>query len=60
MGKFSDAVKNNQSKVTVWGTGLPRREFLYADDFVAAALYLMEHYDGESIVNVGCVWVFRL
>ena len=53
ISKFSDAVKRNQLKVTVWGTGFPRREFLYADDFVEASLYLMEHYDGDKIINVG-------
>ena len=54
ISKFSNAVKNNEKKVTVWGTGIPRREFLYADDFVEASVYLMEHYDGDQIINAGC------
>ncbi len=39
--------------VTIWGTGTPRREFLHVDDLARAALMLMEHYSGESPVNVG-------
>jgi len=54
IGKFADAVRNNQKEVIVWGTGQPRREFLYADDCVEACLFLMENYDGDEIINVGC------
>jgi GDP-L-fucose synthase len=39
--------------VTVWGTGVPRREFLYVDDLADACLYLMQHYEGEDFINVG-------
>ncbi len=52
-GKFMDAVKNNSPQVTIWGTGAPRREFLFADDFVAACLFLMERYQGEEIMHIG-------
>ena len=54
IGKFAQAVKENKSEVIVWGTGQARREFLYADDFVDACHFLMEHYDGDQIINVGC------
>ncbi len=54
IGKFSEAVKKNQQEVVVWGTGNPRREFLYVNDFLDACLYLMEHYDGEPMINAGC------
>ena len=37
----------------MWGTGKPRREFLYVDDLADACLFLMEHYDGEQLINVG-------
>jgi GDP-L-fucose synthase len=37
----------------VWGTGQPRREFLYADDLADAAVYLMRHYSGTTPINVG-------
>ena len=53
LGKFMDAVKNNSPQVTIWGTGAPRREFLFADDFVAACLFLMERYEGEEIMHIG-------
>ena len=37
----------------VWGTGTPRREFLYADDLADAAVFALRHYDGEEHLNVG-------
>jgi GDP-L-fucose synthase len=54
IGKFAKAVKENQKEVIVWGTGTPRREFLYADDFVDACLFLMEKYEEEQQIHVGC------
>lgn len=52
--KFVDAVENKSDRVVMWGTGNARREFLHADDMAAAALYMMDHYEGETFVNVGC------
>ena len=40
-------------RVTLWGTGSPRREFLHSDDAASAILHLLEHYDGDEHVNVG-------
>ncbi|MGA2141033.1 MAG: GDP-L-fucose synthase [Brevinematales bacterium] len=40
-------------EVTLWGTGKPRREFMYVDDLADALLFLMNNYDGESHVNIG-------
>ena len=37
----------------VWGTGTPRREFLYVDDLADACVYLMKNYSGDELVNVG-------
>ncbi|MGB5473387.1 MAG: GDP-L-fucose synthase [Gammaproteobacteria bacterium] len=51
--KFHDAKVNKRPTVTVWGTGKPLREFLHVDDCADACLYLMQHYDGEGIVNIG-------
>jgi GDP-L-fucose synthase len=51
--KFHDAQTANAGNVTVWGTGKPRREFLHVDDLADAALFLMDHYDAEEIINVG-------
>jgi len=51
--KFNDAKESNSPTVTVWGTGTPRREFMYADDMADACVYLMKNYDGEKFVNIG-------
>jgi GDP-L-fucose synthase len=51
--KFHEAKQDDRPEVTVWGTGTPRREFLYVDDLAAAAVFLMQHYDEPGIVNVG-------
>ena len=47
------AARASQGPVSVWGTGTPRREFLYVDDCADACIFLMRHYSGESHVNVG-------
>jgi GDP-L-fucose synthase len=39
--------------VVIWGTGTPRREFLYIDDLADACVFLMGRYDGSEIVNIG-------
>jgi GDP-L-fucose synthase len=39
--------------VTVWGTGTPRREFLYVDDLADACLFVMKHYEEDEIINIG-------
>ncbi len=54
LGKFHEAVKNNEKQVIVWGTGNPRREFLFVEDFLKAALFLMDNYDESDVINVGC------
>ena len=51
--KFHDARRDRQPAVTLWGTGMPKREFLYVDDMAEACLFLMEHHDGSQIVNIG-------
>lgn len=51
--KFYEANKSGKSEVVVWGTGTPRREFLHVDDLADAALFLMEIYDREEVINVG-------
>jgi GDP-L-fucose synthase len=51
--RFHEAKVAGTEEVVVWGTGAPRREFLHVDDLAAAALFLMDRYDGEDIVNVG-------
>jgi len=39
--------------VTIWGTGTPRREFLYVDDLADACLFVMKHYDENEMINIG-------
>lgn len=53
LAKFSEAVKNDDSEVEVWGSGNPRREFLHVDDFIDACLTLMDRHESEKIVNIG-------
>ena len=51
--KFHEAKENNDSEVTVWGTGKPLREFLHASDMANACVYLMQHYNEKGFVNIG-------
>ncbi len=54
IAKFCHAVKTGEKQVIVWGTGTPLREFLHSDDFVSASIFLMDNYEAEGIVNIGC------
>jgi len=51
--KIHDAKVGGQPSVQLWGTGTPRREFLYVDDCAEALLFLMDHYESREIINVG-------
>jgi GDP-L-fucose synthase len=51
--KFVEATDKNQSSVTLWGSGSPRREFLHVDDLAAAIDTSLENYDSELHMNVG-------
>ncbi|WP_186576578.1 GDP-L-fucose synthase [Aquibacillus kalidii] len=51
--KFHEAKLHDKSSVEVWGTGSPRREFLYSDDLADATIFLMNTYEGNQFVNVG-------
>jgi GDP-L-fucose synthase len=48
------AKKNNEATVTIWGSGTPRREFLHVDDLADACYFLLQNYDEEGLVNIGC------
>jgi GDPmannose 4,6-dehydratase len=52
--KFQDAKEHGAASVEIWGTGAPRREFLHVDDLAAACLFLMQRYEADSWINVGC------
>ncbi len=51
--KFHDAVKAGADAVTLWGTGVALREFLFVDDVADASLFLLDHYDESGPINVG-------
>ena len=51
--KFHEAKMKGHQSVEVWGTGTPRREFLYVDDLADACLFLINNYEEDDIINVG-------
>jgi GDP-L-fucose synthase len=51
--KFHEAKTNNSPSVTLWGTGSPRREFLYVDDLAEAVVFLMENLNAEELYQQG-------
>jgi GDP-L-fucose synthase len=48
------AKKNDEPIVTIWGTGTPRREFLHVDDLADACYFLLQNYNEQGLVNIGC------
>jgi len=52
--KAHEAKLSGACELVVWGTGKPRREFLYVDDMADACVFLLENYDSPEIVNIGC------
>jgi GDP-L-fucose synthase len=51
--KFHEAKKSGNASVEVWGSGLPKREFLHVDDLAEACVFLMTQYDGTEWLNIG-------
>jgi GDP-L-fucose synthase len=51
--RFDDARLHGQKSVSVWGSGRPKREFLYVDDLADACWFLLNHYDDDQTINVG-------
>jgi GDP-L-fucose synthase len=52
--RLHEAKKSGARTVTMWGSGTPRREFLHVDDLAEACLFLIETYDGDVPLNIGC------
>ena len=52
--RFYQAVREAAPEVTIWGSGTPRREFLYVDDLAEGLIFLMRHYSAPEQINVGC------
>jgi GDP-L-fucose synthase len=51
--RFHEAKEQSLPEVTIWGSGSPKREFLFADDLAEACYYLMQNYNEEGLVNIG-------
>jgi GDP-L-fucose synthase len=51
--RFHEAKVAGAKSVIVWGTGTPRREFLYVDDMADACVHLMKTYSGAGLINIG-------
>jgi GDP-L-fucose synthase len=51
--KFHEAKSRGDSTVSIWGTGTPRREFLFVDDCADALVFMLERYSDEQFLNVG-------
>ena len=51
--RFHEAKTRSAPEVVCWGTGTPRREFLFSEDLARACLFLIQNYDEEQFINVG-------
>jgi len=51
--KFHEAKASGQKEIILWGSGSPKREFLYVDDLAEACLFLMKNYNSSEIINIG-------
>lgn len=51
--RFHEAKVQGDAAVTVWGSGTPKREFLYVDDMADAGIFLLKTYSGDLALNVG-------
>lgn len=51
--RIHEAKEDKTTQVTIWGTGAPRREFLFSDDLADACVFLMQTYNDKALINVG-------
>jgi GDP-L-fucose synthase len=51
--RMHEAREQGAASLEIWGTGTPRREFIYVDDLAAACLFVMRRYDGAAPINLG-------
>ena len=51
--KIHIAKINNQKKISIWGDGTPKREFIYVDDLADACIYFMKKRTKETLINIG-------
>lgn len=52
--RIHEAKLENKPEVVVWGTGTPRREFLYVDDLAEAVVMVLDRYSDDLHINIGC------
>jgi GDP-L-fucose synthase len=50
---IKESLSINTPRVILWGTGQPKREFLYVDDLADACVWLMKNYEGSDLINIG-------
>ena len=53
MKRIHEAKIGNISRIELWGSGIPLREFIYTEDVADAFIFLMQHYESPDIINVG-------
>ena len=58
--KVHEAKVKNQKNVSIWGTGLPIREFIYVDDLANACIFLMKNYNNVNPINIGTNYVVSI
>lgn len=51
--RFHESKEKGDPEIVIWGTGNPKREFLYVDDLADACVFLMKRYNDSEIVNIG-------
>ena len=51
--RFHEAKMRNKKEIVIWGSGKPKRDFLYVDDLVEACLFLMKKYNKAELINIG-------
>lgn len=51
--RFSDAKATNAFSITLWGTGIARREFMHVDDMARAIIFMLENYKESRFINIG-------
>ena len=52
--RMVDAKNSSRKEFSIWGSGKPLREFLYVDDLADACYFLLENYNEQGLVNIGC------
>ncbi len=58
--RLHEAKERDEKTFTVWGTGAPRREFIYARDLADACLFIMRHHTGPEPINLGSGWEYTI